>query len=153
MGLLSAGARGGNAVETAAAPGACVLGPGRSAHRAVHGSTTFVLTTEWVDSDVPIVSVSGELDLATAPALEEALLALHDHAEGVIVDLTRCDFIDLRGLHVLLTARELLQASSQTLSLVVPNTSLLRVFTITRVEDLFAIYPSMTAAMEPDGQG
>lgn len=153
MGLLSAGTRGGNAAETAAAPGPCVLGPRRSAHRAVQGSTTFVLTTEWLGGQVPVVSVTGELDLATAPALEEALLASHDNAERVIVDLTRCDFIDLRGLHVLLTARELLQTSSQTLSLVVPNTSLLRVFTITRVEDLFAIYPSMTAAVRPDGQG
>lgn len=110
-------------------------------------TTTFVVATEWCDSGIPVVSVTGELDLLTAPALEEALLALPDDAAGaVMVDLARCSFIDLRALRVLLAARERLKRSNRPLALVVGDPNLLRVFKITRVDAFFAIYPSLTAA-------
>lgn len=118
----------------------CVLGPSTAAR-------TFVAATDWHESGVPVVSVTGEIDLATAPVLEEALLGVADGTPGaVIVDLTRCDFIDLRGLRVLLAARERLERSDRPLALVAGNPSLLRVFKITRVDDLFEIYPSLAAA-------
>ena len=83
---------------TRAPPGAAALRPGPDAARA-----SFVVATERLDNGVPVVSVTGELDLASAPALEDPLLAACDHADGpVAVDLARCGFIDLRGLHVLL---------------------------------------------------
>lgn len=102
---------------------------------------------EWLD-DVPVVSVAGELDLATAPALERTLIPLCDAADGrVVVDLARCSFIDLRGLRVLLAAQELLERSRHPLALVVGQPTR-RVFQITRVESLFEFHPSMTAAAQ-----
>jgi len=96
-----------------------------------------------------VVSVTGELDVATAPALEESLLALSDDPAGaVIVNLARCTFIDLRGLRVILAARERLERSNRPLALVVGDPNLLRIFNVTRVEAFFAIYPSLTAATE-----
>lgn len=125
----------------------CVLGPSSA-------GTTFVAATDWLESGVPVLSVTGELDLATAPVLEEALLALADGAAGaVIVDLARCDFIDLRGLRALLAARERLERADRPLALVAGNPSLLRVFKITRVDDLFEIYPSLAAATKVNGRG
>ncbi len=116
--------------------------------------TTFVAATDWLQSGVPVVSVTGEIDLATAPVLEEALLGLADGAAGaVIVDLARCDFIDLRGLRMLLAARERLERSDRPLALVAGNPSLLRVFKIMRVDDLFEIYPSLAAATKVNGRG
>ena len=129
------------------ATGDCVLGPSPAA-------TTFVAATEWLDDGVPVVSVMGELDLATAPVLEEALLGLSDGAAGaVIVDLAQCCFIDLRGLRVLLAARERLERADRPLALVVRNSSLLRIFEITRVEGLFEVYPSLAAATTVNGRG
>jgi anti-sigma B factor antagonist len=142
------------AAGTVPARGTCVLNPRR--RRVTPGSTTtaFVAATEWLDDGTPVVSVMGELDLATAPALEEALLAVPDELAGrVIVDLARCSFMDLRGLHVLLAARERLERSSRPLALVVRDPTLLRVFKITRVDGLFAIYPSLTAAAAGHGDG
>ena len=125
----------------------CVLGPSSA-------ETAFAATTDWLESGVPVVSVTGEIDLATAPVLEEALLGPAAGAAGaVIVDLARCDFIDLRGLHVLLAARERLERSCRPLALVVGKPSLLRVFKITRVDDLFEIYPSLAAATKVNGRG
>ena len=126
-------------------PGDCVLGPRRTA--AARSSTTFVVTTAWLDDGVPVVSVTGELDLATAPALEEALRPVCDHAEGpVAVDLSRCDFIDVRGLHILLSAQERLERSHRPLVLITGNPNVLRIFQITRVDGLFQIHPSRAAA-------
>jgi anti-anti-sigma factor len=51
------------------------------------------------------VRVAGELDIATAPALESALLhALDSGAALILLDLGRVSFIDSMGLRVLLWA-------------------------------------------------
>lgn len=117
-------------------------------------STTFAVATEWLASGVPVVSVIGELDLATTPTLEDTLLTLPDNAAGaVIVDLARCGFIDLSGLRVLLAARERLERSNRPLALVVDDPSLLRIFQIISVDALFEIYPSLAAAGERNDHG
>jgi anti-sigma B factor antagonist len=53
--------------------------------------------------DRVVVAVSGEVDLATAPQLEECLLAHADR--DVTVDLARVSFLDSSGLHALVVAR------------------------------------------------
>ena len=135
-------------VDSAGSNGArsCILGS--------NPSTTFVAATEWLEGGVPVVSVTGELDLATASVLEEALLGVSDAAAGaVVVDLSRCSFIDLRGLRVLLAAHERLERADRPLALVVGNPILLRVFKITRVANRFEIYPSLAAAKKVNGRG
>lgn len=140
VGATEVGSAGSNGARS------CVVGPGPS--------MTFVAATEWLEGGVPVVSVTGELDLATAPVLEEALLGLSDTEEGaVIVDLARCSFIDLRGLRVLLAARERHERTDRPLALVVGNPTLLRIFKITRVADRFEIYPTLAAAAKVNGRG
>lgn len=126
------------------ANGNCLLGPSSLA-------TTFVVATTWFDDRIPVVTVTGELDLGTASILEEALLELADDA--VIVDLARCGFIDLRGLRVLLAASERLERSNRLLPLVVRDPILLRIFNVTRVCDRFRIYPSLARAAEATDGG
>ena len=139
-----------------AAPGTSTLDPPKRSERraAPWSTTTFVAATEWLASGAPVVSVTGELDLATAPVLEEALLGVSDHGKAAVtVDLTGCGFIDLRGLHVLLDARARLVRSNRALVLVTGNPTLLRVFKITRVDALFEIYPSRVAAAKANDNG
>src|SRR5215208_8109152 len=57
------------------------------------------------DGDSLVVRASGELDLATAPMLEECLLhAFEGEASPIILDLTAVSFIDSMGLRSLLRA-------------------------------------------------
>jgi anti-sigma B factor antagonist len=52
--------------------------------------------------DATVVSVAGELDVATAPELARALASLDG---DVVVDLSCATFADPSALHVLLAAR------------------------------------------------
>jgi anti-sigma B factor antagonist len=60
------------------------------------------------DGPVCVVSVSGELDIATAPDLAAQAAVLPGGIERLIVDLSGLDFIDCRGVQVLV---ELTQAA------------------------------------------
>jgi anti-sigma B factor antagonist len=52
-----------------------------------------------------VIRTQGELDIATAPALESALLhALDSLAPSIVLDLERVSFIDSMGLRVLVWA-------------------------------------------------
>lgn len=53
-----------------------------------------------------IVVVSGELDLSTAPWLEEQLGHCQRAGISVIVDLEQVEFMDAAGLRVLVSAAE-----------------------------------------------
>ncbi len=125
-------------------------GARRSARHVTPGaSQRFVVATEQLDSGTPVVSVSGEVDLATAPVLERTLLdAAEDRTGEVIVDLTRCSFFDSRGLSALLATRGRLARSNRGLALILSNPNVVKIFQITGFDQLFEIYPSMGMAVE-----
>lgn len=50
------------------------------------------------------VRLRGELDLAGAPALREALRTLRERRELVLLDLDELSFIDMSGLRVVMAA-------------------------------------------------
>ena len=59
---------------------------------------------ERANGDISIISLSGELDLATIPALEAKLFEEVGSRTAVIVDLTRLTFIDSSGIGLLIKA-------------------------------------------------
>lgn len=61
--LSSSGATDAGSVTLVPSPGICVLGP--------KSTTTFVVAIEWLAGGIPVVSVTGDLDLTTASTLEE----------------------------------------------------------------------------------
>jgi anti-sigma B factor antagonist len=129
--------------------------PTRSARHVTPGAShRFVVATEQLDGGVPLVSVSGEVDLATAPALERTLRdAAEDQTGEVIVDLTCCSFLDSRGLTALLATRKRLGNSDRSLGLVLSNPNVLKIFQITGFDQIFEIYPSVGAAVNGNGTG
>ena len=55
-----------------------------------------------VESETAIVAVGGELDLATAPILDEHLELFKGHVDAVVFQLADLTFIDAFGLRTLL---------------------------------------------------
>jgi anti-anti-sigma factor len=59
------------------------------------------------DGERVVVSVSGELDMATARSMRDAVLELHDEGQRrVIADLGAVTFIDCQGLNTLVALDE-----------------------------------------------
>ena len=73
------------------------------------------------------VRFSGEMDMATSPALVEAVAGLDlPEADRVVVDLSECTFIDSSGIHALLRAGFIAQERGTTLVLRSPGPGILR---------------------------
>ena len=97
--------------------------------------------------DAPGVAVRGDVDLATAPALEDALAdAIRESAGALVVDLSEVGFLDSSGLQVLMRARALLGREDRALVVVCPFGRVRRVFELTGVSDLFALCATREAA-------
>ena len=83
-------------------------------------------------SDRLLVTLQGNLDTHSAPALGDVLLAAAECKEHtVLVDLAGVEFIDSSGLTVLLSAQRHLGRSGGGLIAVDPSPSVTRLFDIT----------------------
>ncbi len=96
--------------------------------------TDFEISTAW---DGAGLKVAGELDLATAPRLTEALLRAPATGE-VSLDLSETSFLDSTGLHAILTfARS--RNGSGPLVILNPSERVSRVLKMTQVDQHDAI--------------
>lgn len=88
------------------------------------------------DDHTTVISVSGELDLASSPALEEELerVAKSD-ATVIVVDLAELEFMDSTGLSVLVRAHQRAEQSGRRLGLVNGSQQVQRLLTLTGVAD------------------
>ena len=112
----------------------------------------FVAATQQLDGGAPLISVMGEVDGSTAPGLERKHVAVAEEQPGeLIVDLRGCRFFDSMGLKALLATKGRLEQSNRRLALVVSNSNLMRIFQITRFDELFEIYPSLGAVVRRGG--
>jgi anti-anti-sigma factor len=64
------------------------------------------------------IALEGELDLATAPALEAALRRGVESGAEITVDLSACSFIDARGIRVLVHSARALDGDQRKLRVV-----------------------------------
>jgi anti-anti-sigma factor len=85
---------------------------------------------------VHTISLSGELDLATATALQDELTLVEaGDASSIILDLSGLAFIDSTGIRLLLRAATRSRADSQRLTLLRGGPAVQRALQITAVED------------------
>lgn len=108
---------------------------------------TFDLVTLGAD-DEAVVKIVGELDLATAPRLREALVDLANKgAKHVTVDLAEMEFIDSTGLSVLVAAWKRLRETGGDLVLQSPRAAAMKIFEVTGATRVITITrPSMADA-------
>ena len=94
------------------------------------------------------VSVAGEVDLYTAPALKGALReAVDGGARRVLVDLTQATFIDSTTLGVLIGAVKRLRPLGGELAIACQDPNIRKIFSITLLDRIFEIYPTTEEAI------
>lgn len=85
-----------------------------------------------------MVVVSGELDLASGPVLEQELDGVHEAgSQLVILDLRELAFMDSTGLGVVIKAHAKAQESGRRLCLVKGPEQVQRLLSLTGVADRF----------------
>ena len=112
------------------------------------------MTTTDADFDVTqrtkdvvlVVTVRGEIDVASAPRLREALSVAGAGTDLCIVDLSAVTFVDSTALGVLIEAAQACRSAGRDLRLVVTDPHIAKVFAITGLDDVFSIYADGAAA-------
>ena len=95
-------------------------------------------------SDRFVITVSGEVDLATSPDLDTAIIAaIESKAGSVVVDLTDVSFMDSSGLGAIVRGLKRCREADKDLDLVITNERVLKVFGITGLDQVIPIHDSI----------
>jgi anti-anti-sigma factor len=114
----------------------------------------FKLTEKVCWAECLEILVEGELDLATAEQLREAL----DETVGsgpvyVVLDLERCDFLDATALSAMVEAQRSLAANGQELLVYAARGQAERLLSVTAALDRRCVFAEVEEGMHADGNG
>jgi anti-sigma B factor antagonist len=104
--------------------------------------------TETEDSS-PVVVVTGEIDMATAPMLAHELTGVIEKGDGsVVLDLVEVTFFDSSGLRVAIVAHRDLGEKGRRLAVVCdPEGHVQRTFVVAGLADVLDLHPTREAAL------
>jgi anti-sigma B factor antagonist len=112
----------------------------------------FDVKTDKVDNETYVISLTGEVDLYTAPEFKQQLLnVISEGGKDVIVDFTETTFIDSTTLGVLVGGVKRLRAEDGRLSLVCSDRNITKIFEITGLDRVFTIYTTRDEALAKTG--
>jgi anti-sigma B factor antagonist len=105
-----------------------------------------LITSVSHDGGVAVLSVSGEIDLATIPAFEAAIAdALTQRPTALIVDLSGVDFLASAGLQALVAARESLTGAAE-FAVVAHGPATSRPIQLTGLDHVLSLHPTVADA-------
>jgi len=108
----------------------------------------FDIKTEQLGSDGYVIALAGEVDLYTAPEFKQQLLdVIAQGAKNVVVDFSDTTFIDSTTLGVLVGGIKRLRTINGELSLVCSDRNITKIFEITGLDRVFAIYQTRDEAL------
>ena len=117
-----------------------------------HGPSTggpreFGCDGEWLGDRHAVVNVGGELDLATAAQCRLVLddLQERDTPYHLIVDLSRCTFIDSTGLSLLVVAH---RHAVSPLNVVAPHEQVRKTLRVTSLDRAFVVHLTREQALD-----
>lgn len=100
---------------------------------------------------IDILDVGGEIDVYSAPNLRESLINLvSDGKYHIVVNMEQVDFLDSTGLGVLVGGLKRVRAHEGSLGLVCDKERILKIFRITGLTKVFAIYTSVDEAVQSE---
>lgn len=104
---------------------------------------------ETTENGCVVLSVHGEIDLASAPSLESRVESL-DHGTPVVVDLSGVTFIDSTGLRVLISANEAANEAGGRFHIVASEGPVTKLFAITGVDEWLNVHDTRDSATHHD---
>lgn len=104
------------------------------------------ITTER-DGNVCRVSVRGEIDVYTSPALKAEIVgAMEQGCINLIIDIDGVGFIDSSGLGVLVGGLRRVKEASGSMRIVCTKENILKIFRITGLDRVFPVFASAEEA-------
>lgn len=99
--------------------------------------------------DMYIVTLRGEIDAYTSPALRTTLhdLTEETRVSTLVIDLSSVTFLDSSALGALVGALRRLRKHDRELRIVEPLTAAARIFSLTGLDTVFDLYPTREAAL------
>jgi anti-sigma B factor antagonist len=118
-----------------------------TSNRSQPTSRPFGIFRRELDKRTSVVSIEGELDLATAPRLKWMLLdALEAGHEELVVDLSLTTFMDSTALGVLVGVNRSLGVDVR-MAIVCQRSTVLKIFEFSGLDGMFAIFSTVDDAL------
>jgi anti-sigma B factor antagonist len=96
-----------------------------------------------VEKEKNRIVVSGEVDMASSPALRKQILDMIEQAsDGIFVDLSKVGYMDSSGVATLVEGLKATNRKSLKFTLVAPSGPVMEVFRLTRLDTVFDILES-----------
>ncbi|MEV4753567.1 STAS domain-containing protein [Micromonospora sp. NPDC049559] len=101
--------------------------------------------------DAVVVSVAGELDMATAPQLQDQITDLLDKGRAkLIFDLAEVSFCDSTGLSVFVRAKNSCDEAGGEVRLAAPQRGVLRILEVSGLVEVLRTFPTVDEAATAD---
>ena len=101
----------------------------------------------WARPPWTLLSVGGDLDVAGAPELRQAVVtALNEGARDLILDISELDFVDSFGIGVIVGALKRARQRGGEVVLVCPVPRIRRVFELCDLDRIFVLHDSVEDA-------
>ena len=94
------------------------------------------------DTDRPVLALSGDVDLRTAPRLRDRIDAVAADATTVVIDLQEVRFMDSPGLGTLIYCHQRLAAQETELVVRAPTGPVKELFDMVRLDAIVPIEPT-----------
>jgi anti-anti-sigma factor len=107
----------------------------------------FKITEKELASGCLEIRVDGELDLAVADQLQDALERAASRNDRVLIALEGCQFIDSTGIATILRAYNEMTADGRRLAVYGPSSQVLRVLSITGLTGNGLVFDSLDLAL------
>jgi anti-sigma B factor antagonist len=108
----------------------------------------FDVEENWIEQ-VVVLTVSGEVDLRTAPRLDEAIhAAARKEPCALIVDLTRVEFLASAGMNLLLAAHREITPSAR-FGVIAHGPATGRPLTMTGIDNVVPVHKTLGDALAP----
>ena len=104
--------------------------------------------TERTEDNIPVVSITGDIDLETSPKLRDFLKPKSaKKTPCLLLDFSGVNYIDSSGLATLIEYFQAVQGYKGKLALASLSPRVKNVFEIVRLEQIFSLYPDVPSAL------